>query len=420
MTPPITPSGSTVTTYQIKSGPTFGRVLRQTIGLFFLFGIFLATPCAFWSYTVMSVTLNQDTYKQAIDASALNASLLPGLAAGIADSQQIDVHTSPATPDTHPPDPHVANPTVQRNLQVISDQLSADDWNQISTLLLPSGWLQRQLNNNISAGFDWLNGMGDNLPQFHFDLTELKQSLSNKDNVQSAMAIIVPKMPACTGEQIQNDRNAKADKAADTMKNFLICNPELDKDQQFMIDTLTQLILTFSANIPPYIDFQEEFFKSVGTPAVQQRAITQFNIVRDQIIVAQRLILLLFLVPLGLFSIIIILTIRSAKAFFRWVGWGLMLSGIITLIPIPIVSGFASIANLKAAIIQSPGAQNPLFTSLFIGIATSISQRLSNTLLIVVAILFVVGFIALILSVLMPHPEPEITTQVVTVATPTG
>jgi len=391
---------STLTAYQIQTGPTVGRVLRRSVAILFFVLILITTPCAFWVYSLNSVALNQDTYKAAINNQSFYASILPGLTTAIADSQAKD-----------------RSPGLQKNLQILNEHLSDDDWRQISERVLPTGWLQRNLDNNITQGFDWLNGAGV-LPQFYFDLAQLQSTLT-KENVRTAVDIIVPKMPACTLDQLQQARKANPSKP-DGMAGFLICNPESEADQTMMIDKITTLIAAAGTSIPDHIDFQEEFFKANPTTPEQLKVETQFNMFRSQIALMNRLLLLLFLVPLGLFSLIIILTIRSSKAFFRWIGWACILSGILTAIPLPLVSGLMSAANLKNAIAQGPGEQNPLFTSLFLGIASSISGRLTTILIVAAGVILLVGFVSLIVSVLVAAPEPEIRAQIVTVTPPSS
>src|SRR5260221_5871106 len=98
-----------------------------------------------------------------------------------------------------------------------------------------------------------------------------------------------------------------------------------------------------------------------------------------------RLVVLLFLVPILLFSLIIIITIRSAKSLFRWLGWGLILSGLITLVPVPFLSAmsFGHVAQ------NSLSGSGHIVDTLAEGMVNSILSGLTLAVLIQVIVLIV-------------------------------
>jgi hypothetical protein len=106
---------------------------------------------------------------------------------------------------------------------------------------------------------------------------------------------------------------------------------------------------------------------------------------------------------------VIIVAIRSSKQFFRWLGWGLILSGIITLIPVPFfmpllmenAAGFPSTSGIE---------EGQIVSSLVGGLVTSILSGLNLAVFTQVAVVIVIGIVALFLSILLTRPD-EVTKQ---------
>jgi hypothetical protein len=126
-----------------------------------------------------------------------------------------------------------------------------------------------------------------------------------------------------------------------------------------------------------------------------------------------RLTVLLFLIPLGLLSLIVLIGIRSGKQFFRWTGWGLIVSGILALLPVPFLPTLAlGVAGGQQGNVQPGfGESGRLIGSMLSGMVHSILSSLSMAVLIQVAIAIGLGFVAVVIAVLLPQPEPEVTRQ---------
>ena len=394
---PVSPDAtSTITAYQLtKPSGSAGFVVARGIALLFFVLILTSTPCALWTLNIDSVAMNQDTYKTALSSQNFYANVLPGLTELLAHS--------PNQKD---------NAAVQRSLQVFESNMSDADWQELADKVLPPDWLKHEVDNNISAGFDWLNGSGT-LPGFRFDLSQLKEQLTDQNNVLSAIDLLISKMPPCSLTQAKQLSNLDPT-VPNGMDSFQLCNPEQSELKTAVETKVTTVITTAAGQAPAFIDFQQELTKSNTSP---QQVQADFDHIRASITLGNRLVILLLLVPLALMSLIIIFTVRSTKGLFRWFGWALILSGILTLIPVPFLSGLPVLSGITTAIQQGMGGNNPLFRGLFLGIIGSITNRMTSAIMVQIGIAIGIGFIALIISVLVPAPDPALNAEIMTVTT---
>ncbi|MEP7287613.1 MAG: hypothetical protein ABI947_17810 [Chloroflexota bacterium] len=370
------------------------RFVGRLFGLMLIFVILVVTPCAFWAFNIDRVAMNPQTYKTAMNTQNFYGSLVPALVDGAASDSQTD-------------------PQIRAAARSLVENISLDEWATLSDRLLPPSWLQDQVNGNIDRLFAWINGERS-LPDIHFDLKLLKTRLSSSDT-HAAVNIIVPKLPNCTADQerlITAGTFTEGDKAAP-----LLCNPESDTNRKLIEDNLTTHLITLGEAMPDTWRLIDQLQPQARTAAsavptdsrTPRTRLTEFELARFRgfLWLDSRLIVLLFLVPLGLFALIIMVTIRSRKQFFQWLGWGLILSGIITLLPVPFMSG-GSLLHPLTNMQEGLATNGQLIGSLIGGMASSIVSGLTLAVLIQVAVVIGVGFVAVIISVLLPVPEPEV------------
>ena len=125
-----------------------------------------------------------------------------------------------------------------------------------------------------------------------------------------------------------------------------------------------------------------------------------------------RLMVTLFLIPIALLCLIVIVTIRSGKEFFRWLGWALILSGFVSLLPVLIVP-LASGGDAKVAPFanDAAGVGELAFNALARAVTQSVISTLTISVLLQVAALIVIGLVAVFVSVLLKPREPELTDE---------
>ncbi len=360
--------------------------LGRALALILTVLILIITPAAFWIFNFQRVALNPQTYKDALRSQNVYEDLLPALIDALATDGNLDSANREA-------------------LKGLVNNMSPEEWGILSERLLPPSWLQTQVEGNINRIFSWLDAARPT-PGINFDLTELKTRLSDNSTARQAVTVVVPRLPACTATQ-----NSQIDQAvsAGSFDKFPLCNPGSSDRRQVMVETLTNVLNALGKQLPDHWDLNEQLRQA----ARGQRVNDDLGQLRALIWLQSRLTVLLFLVPLALLCMIVIVMIRSGKQFFRWTGWALIGSGLLTLIPVPFMPGLTLglFAGSRTNIQAGFGESGRLLTSLIGGMVASIASSLTLAVLLQVAVVIGLGFAAVVISVLLPQPEPEVTKQ---------
>lgn len=362
-----------------------GRWLGRSIGILLALLILLATPCAFWTFNLERVALNSQTYTNALRAQRFYDGLIPALVDGAAAATNVD-------------------PVVKEYLNALLTNLSAEDWAQISGLLLPLSWVQTQLESNITRFFDWLNGTSA-APGVQFDLKPIKSNFT-EDKTRSVVQIAITRLPACT---VDEETKLKAAIAQESLKGTTLCNPSADDLRQGVVNALGSSLMSLGDKLPERWDLVDQLRKAAESGSRGQR-FTEFDLAqfRAWVWLQSRLSVLLFLIPLALLSIIVIVTVRSGKEFFRWTGWVLILSGLITLIPVPFYPAWLGGLAAGPGVENGFGENGRLMGVLIGGMVASLTSTLTLAVLIQVAVVIVLGLIAVGVSILLPAPPSDV------------
>lgn len=365
------------------------RFFGRAFGILLILMILFVTPVAFWAFNLDRVTMNPQTYKTALKSQHFYDNLLPALVDGAASNNSADN-------------------TIRAASQALIANMSPDDWTLLSEKLLPATWLQQELTGNIDRFFDWLNGSGTT-PDISFNLTTLKTRLNSTD-AASAAQIIIPKLQACTASQ---EQALSANVPISDVSTMPLCNPESAANRKTAVDDLTQIFKLLGQKLPDYWKLGDQIRTfTAGTP---HQGLNEYDLIRFRasLWLGNQFVILLFLIPVALFALIIIVTIRSSKEFFRWLGWVLILSGLITLVPVPFLSPamFGFFPAMQSNIQRGAGASGNILASLVGGMVSSIFSGLTLAVLIQVGIAIVIGFVCVFISVLLHAPEPEVTHQ---------
>lgn len=364
-------------------GPV-GRLL----GLLLIALILVMTPGAFWVFNLERLALNPQTYRTALQTQNVYNDLLPALVDGAASDSNLD-------------------PNRREALRGLLNNMSVEDWDTLVDKLLPPAWLQQQVEGNIERFFAWLDG-GRATPGISFDLQALKTKLSGQ-SAQEAVSVIVPKLPECTPDQ--RAALQQAAQSQDVGSAFPLCNPQASDLRQAESAALLSTLNAVGQQLPARWDLSEQIRKAdVGSGG---QRLTEFDLNRFRAVIwfQSRVSLALFLIPLALLFLIVIVTIRSGKQFFRWTGWVLIASGLLTLLPVPFMPGLllGTFAGPQANMQADFGENARLLGSLMSGMVHSIVSGLTMAVLIQVAVVIAIGFVAVLISVLLSPPEPEIT-----------
>jgi hypothetical protein len=146
------------------------------------------------------------------------------------------------------------------------------------------------------------------------------------------------------------------------------------------------------------------------TDTMQRINLLELEQFRAYIRLQSRLLLLLFLIPVALLCLLIMIRIRSLKAFFRWIGWALVISGIISLLPVFMLPGINSgFSEARISIAMRLGTGGGQALGLFaVQMLEAIVNELTLSVLFQTAGLVVVGLILVFISVALPHRHDEL------------
>lgn len=369
------------------------RFLARLGAIIIILFIIPSTACAFWVFNLNRVALNQSTYATMSQTPRLSSELLAAFLEGFTDEG------------------------APRDAHVILLSLPPDVWSKLAENILPTEKAKTLLDKVLNTFFGWLDGKNDRL-DLMFDMSEIKSRLSAEQLADKLPASALRTMPPCTPEM-----NQQLAKFTDTssFKDFPVCQPN---DATLLETERTGLITALSLiakQLPDTWSFADEMSEIADTPP-QPPAAGDFTHrinrletenFRAFIRLESRLLMLLFLIPIALLCVLIMVHIRSLKAFFRWIGWALVISGIISLLPVFSLPGFNSgLSEARVSIALRIGTGGGQALSLFsVQAIQSIVNELTLSVLFQVAGLIVIGLILVFISVVLPHRHDELSDE---------
>ncbi|NDJ55351.1 MAG: hypothetical protein GYB68_19950 [Chloroflexi bacterium] len=116
------------------------------------------------------------------------------------------------------------------------------------------------------------------------------------------------------------------------------------------------------------------------------------------ILLVERVSIVIFAIPVTLLLLVVIITVRTFKDLFIWMGWGLALGGVITLLlPVDV---------LPIAVVQL--ITNPAQAEVWITVAIALNQAFGQSILIQGGAVVVAGLTSLIVATLITTPEDQL------------
>lgn len=364
------------------------RWLRR-LALAVLIGlIVIATPCAFWVFTLGRVALNPETYKDVLHDAASYADLYKDLLPALADGATRNI----------------GDASTRTALIQVIDAMPAGGWTVVSDKLPPS-WLQDQLDGDMAHFFSWLNGTRSTLA-VAFDLQALKTALG-ADKAQAVASAVLPTLLSCSAAQEQ--------KISDSMNNPIpaglpLCYPSKANTRTTMTGYLAAQLTALATQLPARLDLTVQLRRAeIGSTG---QHLSDFDIEQAQSVAALtlRLLGLLLLLPVALLCLIVMVSIRSWKSFFRWTAWILVVSSLIAAVLVPILPALmtGAYATSRSNLEKWFGSGGRLVGSLLNGIIGSVAAGLMTPALIQISVTLAAGFIALVISILLTGPAPDV------------
>lgn len=374
------------------------RFIRRVIGCGLATLFVLLLPLALWTYNCQRILLTGSTYKDMFADEDFYDDLVPRVLPALLT----DLDAS------QPAEGEIAFLDLINHIPV-------RDWERVAPALVPRDWVKREVDKNLDAVLGWLDE--DRNLDIVFETGDLSRRLGGREGEQAADQMIRA-LPSCTPDEeralanfVRGDRDVE----------FPFCLPQNLELQNAVAAIVHTARVVAAAELPQEIDViaemrlaeeEQEAAEAAMNPDVSPEddpapfSDADLNQFRSAVLLWKNLLLLTLMVPLAALSMIVIVAIRSAKSFFRWVGWSLMLGSMITLAPLfflPFVAPHLSVETELEEGFVTGGAL----------IAEVIGHRMVEMLigqftwpvLIQAALLIGIGFVFAVLSVLLLDPD---------------
>ena|GEM_PF-652541 len=361
--------------------------------------------CAAWSFSAGQMLLSADTYKNAFLRQDAYAIFIPALFPALAGR----------LPDANGDPDGVAHEFLE-----VVETLDERAWASIAEEVTPPEWLRRELERNLDSFFAWLNGETPTL-ELAIDTAFLREQLSGESG-QRMIDRIIRSWPPCTNEQIAALRRIDTQAGDDVLPH---CQPP---DEYLATSTavLSTQLQSIVRQIPDVIPDPEQ----ITSPQARLR----LEELKRSVRLARALVIELWLLPVALLALIVFFAVRSLKSFGRWAGWTLIVGGILTLLPIPLLlspllmSPFASslatsmdtgeiALTIEGESVPGPAGEEVYMTLIAEGMLRSVIGELTLPVLIQSAVVIGLGFAALVVSALARSPEEVQADELHTLAT---
>ena len=184
---------------------------------------------------------------------------------------------------------------------------------EIAAVLLPEGWLQEQVRQNVQAFYAWIDSE-DPVPRLELDLAPLRNALM-AGGAQRLMRVSLEVLPPCTPEQT---RALFAAIAGGGQQELPVCQPPPELQPTFL-EVGTRMIRDQAANLPDSLP--------LGKEMMVQGPLDQLMLARDALATAKLILRWLWLIPAFLMTWLLIVNIRSWRGLGLWWGVPLALGG---------------------------------------------------------------------------------------------
>jgi hypothetical protein len=307
--------------------------------------------------------LDPETYKKGLASQNIYAEFVPAVLSDVANDRA------------------ESNPAV-RQLAAIATALDPNELRAVSNQLIPPEWLRTQTEQGIDALFAWLNGDSGTLSQ-NLNLSEMRNRLAGEEGRRAAAQIIEDAAP-CTSEQI-------AQLPGSDQEAMLVCHPPPE-----FVAPMTERLAGFFAEISSGLERDQ-------IPLAALLDAPRGSGLRLEVTVIQRVVGLLYLMPMALLAILVIVRVRSLHGFSRWMSTTGILSGLVALVPLLLVP----LATLDSLLSLSSDQHSVLEASFAAGMYISVLTQFGGPVLFQAALLLGGGFVLLVLTVIVPQPVED-------------
>jgi hypothetical protein len=344
-----------------------GKILSAIFALLAV-PLFTVAAC---NLAIETAFLNRSTFDKVLEDDVIFADMLPvalPVIFTLPDAEGLDFEGRDESP-------------IRFRDIVLALQGKPDVWEEVTSLLVPPVWLQTTITQFVDVLFAITEGDFDVINDT-VDLSEVRQRFNGEEASQAAM-LIISEAPACTEEQVAELETF----FSQLVGKMPICNPT----DEAMIGRSTQVL--------------EFWFTALAQQLGEDQTSVSdlFELTRDNARTINLLaeldhqgLMLTYLCPMALLSLILIFAIRSTKSFGRWIGGISIVSGIIILVTIFALQVVAF--NIVTSALSAETEAEQFFTRLFSEILRSVIAQSNSTMLLQAAIFIGIGFVIFVFS----------------------
>lgn len=342
-----------------------GRLLRRITALVLATIVLLMLTLSACTSAFRTSMMDVDTYKRTLAQQNVYQDLLPFVIPVILEENQAELG---------------GDSNFHFDLNDINEFMTQDDWRAVSNQLLPPEWLQTSSESVLDSLFLIMQGdfsRTENLVDFNDIIARLQG-----ESGQMASQTIISASPDCTAEQVTQLR-------AFNIENgdiFPLCNPP-----QLLREKSITLVSQWFSQLGTQLAISVQ--ENENRLTIQQ---DYANLLYLWVKLDSQISLLGLICPLGLIGLMVLLVVRTLKSFGRWVGWTLLITGIVIILLMFTIQ--SAVFDSFDAIGTASSELERFQAQLTAGFFRSIYANMSGMMLFQSGLLILAGFILLAIS----------------------
>ena len=379
------------------------RCLGRTMGLGLVFIFLVLFPCSMWTFHTQRIALSEETYKNLFADEGFYRELIPVVLPSLIDGLVGEDNLEPG----------------ELSLVSTIEALDHADWEDIAPQVVPGSWVRSEVEANLDNFFRWLDGDAPDL-KLVFHTREIQQRLAGPQGEQ-AIQQMFDRLPACQPNQL-DQFVAFAERRK---SEFPYCRPPQDARcavqmnpspaqpcDVWLKDALDRARMRVAVELEAKgnLDLLEEA-RLQAEDHDETFTDAELDRFRASVRLWQRLLILVFLIPASLLALVVIVSVRSSKMFFRWMGWPLIIGSLFTLVPLLLLPLLTSDIRMESRGEVEEGfavGGDIVAEVLANGMMRLIVGEFTWPVLVNAAIVVVFGFGFVVLSVLLPDPDAPV------------
>lgn len=338
-------------------------------------------PITVWIFNMNRTGLQAETYLEALSDQSIYEQLTPLILPALAEGNvEREVRQG------------------RLNFRSVIENLKPQDWEAITQEIIPPSYVRQQAERNLTVFFAYINGE-EAYFDLEFDTSILRQNLLGRPGDQMISRIAASWNP-CRPEQEATLQAFLNEQTAD----FPYCRPASSELQRGVFTALSDAKDEIAQELPETWNARVKYAER-NDLTLRDADIFYYEALQRPIALSRELYPMAFLIPSGLLAMILITSVTSTKSFFAWMGWPLILTGILTLLPLMIVP--LIVTGLSTGPSNRPTTESDITVlqeQAFNGMILSLVRSFSMPILIQGAALVGGGFLLTFIAFLMPQP----------------